>query len=87
MLITAQPTTPNKAAGRRAPNPVRFPHVLSVCVSPEINGALEAVRDSFAALGYTSSDIVRLALFEWLSARAIRRPHNGQHHQEHVHAD
>lgn len=69
--VTSQPpaTTPGRRGrpGRREP---RFPNIVNVAVSREISDGLGRVCNSFqAGLGYTPSDIVRLALFEWLAAR------------------
>lgn len=66
-MLRALPT--EKPRGRRSGNPVRFPHVLNVAVSTEINDALERARLSFGALSYTPSDVTRLALFEWLKSK------------------
>jgi len=75
-----------KVVGRRPPNPVRFPHVINVAVSVEIADALERARLSFVGLGSTASDVVRLALFEWLSARGFHQSTNGKHEEQTHHA-
>jgi len=78
--LQAEPhSAPKATRKRRAPNPVRFPVALNVNISPDISAALTRARQSFSGLGYTDSDLVRLALFEWLSAKQFLQPSNGRH--------
>ena len=85
-MHTASQGAASATRRRRAANAVRFPAVINVAAPQEIADALERVRLSFAALGYTDSDIVRLALYEWLTARGALQPKNG-HQQEQAHGD
>jgi hypothetical protein len=78
MSLQAQADSAVKPSRKtRTPNAIRFPHSLCVNVSPEISAALTRARQSFSGLGYTDSDLVRLALFEWLTAKRFLEPSNG----------
>jgi hypothetical protein len=78
--LQAEPqSAPRATRKRRTPNPIRFPHALNVNVSPQIAEALTRARQAFQGLGYTDSDIVRLCLYEWLSAKQFLQPSNGRH--------
>jgi hypothetical protein len=80
--LQAEPQSATKATRkRREPNRIRFPVALNVNISPDISAALTRARQSFAGLGYTDSDLVRLALFEWLSAKRFLEPSNGNGRQ------
>ncbi|HEY6258214.1 MAG TPA: hypothetical protein VIY51_20725 [Xanthobacteraceae bacterium] len=68
---------PAPRRGRATPNPTRFPRIVNICVSTEIGDAVDRAKQSFAGLGYTESDVVRLALFEWTSAKGYFRHHSG----------
>jgi hypothetical protein len=75
-LDTNKNTAPRR--GRVTPNPVRFPKIVNVAVSQEIGAALDRAKMQFCGLGYTESDIVRLALFEWAGAKGFLVPLNGK---------
>lgn len=79
--LAASHTIDEAPRRRRAPNEARFPVIVNVAVSQQIGDAIGALRQSYAGLGYTSSDVVRLALFEWLSAKGAIQPSNGKHQQ------